>query len=154
MTRTLLTLACMGTLALVACNREVPVAEPAVETPVAAVAPQREAADAAAMPAASPQSAEFDQKAFAGVFIDGANRLELRPDGTYAIAANGAGMDGTWTAEENGTRIRLDPNSKSEPDRMFAVESRDRLSALGADGQPATDAGAMGLVREGTAQAR
>ncbi|MFC0679167.1 hypothetical protein ACFFGH_15115 [Lysobacter korlensis] len=155
MTRPLLTLACLGALVLTACNREAPVAEPAVETPAPAAAPQTDAIDAVATPTPSVEApAAFDQKAFAGVFTAGANRLELKPDGTYAMAANGSNMDGTWTAEENDTRIRLDPNSKTEPDRVFVMTGRDQLSAVGADGQPAAGADAMALTRETPAAAQ
>lgn len=154
MTRTLLTLACLSTLALAACNREAPVAEPAVEAPVAAAA-QTDTIDAVPTPAPSAEApAAFDQKAFAGVFSAGANRLELKPDGTYAMTANGSNMDGTWTAEENDSRVRLDPNSKTEPDRVFVMTGRDQLSAVGADGQPAAGADAMALTREPTAAAQ
>lgn len=154
MTRSLLTLACLGTLVLAACNREAPVADPVAEQPAAA-APATDAIEA--VPTQVPSSAApaaFDQKAFAGVFSGNANRLDLRADGTYALTANGAETDGTWTVEENDTRIRLDPNSKSEPDRVFAMVGRDQLAAVGADGQPAAGAEAMNLAREGAPAAQ
>ena len=89
----------------------------------------------------------LDAKAFAGNFsgtlpcadcpgID--STLELHTDGTFMLMESyqerkvePAMLEGTWTAEENGSRIRLDPNSKSEQDRLYAVDSRDRDQPVG-----------------------
>lgn len=153
MNRALPALACFAVVLLAGCNREQPAA-PAIEQPTAAVAPAADpvgetdaiAAEPTAIP--SSEAPAFDQRAFAGTFSADTNRLELRPDGAYAMTMGDATTDGTWTAEENDSRIRLDPNSKSEPDRVFAMTSRDELTALGPDGQPAVDADAMSLRRE------
>lgn len=153
MTRTLTVLACFAAALLAGCSREQP-AGPVAEPPAAATVPAADpggstdavAVEPTAMP--GPETPAFDQRAFAGTFAAGANRLELKPDGTYAMTSGEAVTDGTWTTEESDTRIRLDPNSKSEPDRVFAMASRDELTALGPDGQAATGAGAMSLRRD------
>lgn len=149
MIRKLRPLACLAVVMLAACDREPPAA-PTAESPAAPTFVAGSDAVAAAPTAVPSPDAPtaFDQKAFAGTFVAGANRLELVADGAYRMTANGAATDGTWTAEENDTRIRLDPNSKSEPDRVFAMTSRDELTALAADGQPAAGADAMSLKRD------
>src|SRR3546814_19003470 len=43
---------------------------------------------------------------------------------------------GTWTVEEAGKRIRLDPNSKQDQDRLYEVVSDDELRMLDIDGNP------------------
>lgn len=132
-------------LSLSACKPKAPAETAAPPTEPVATAP---AADA--VPAA--QRAPFDVKAFAGTFtgtlpcadcpgID--TRLVLGADGTYTItesyqertapALNG---DGTWTVEENDRRLRLDPNSKEERDRLFAILSQDEIRQLDQEGKP------------------
>lgn len=135
MIRTSLVLACLVPI-LAACNRTEapPASEPAptaVATPVVEAPAPTGPADAA--PAA------FDMRAYAGTFTAGNERLELGADGAYALHEGGAVRDGTWTAEQGDTRIRLDPNSKAEPDRVFAMDGRDRLTALDDAGQPRAD---------------
>ena len=94
----------------------------------------------------------FDAKAFAGTFtgtlpcadcpgID--TQLVLSADGTYTItesyqerSAPTLKGDGTWTAEENNQRLRLDPNSKSDNDRLFAILSNDEIRQLDMEGKP------------------
>jgi copper homeostasis protein (lipoprotein) len=152
MNRTLSALACLAIALLAACNREQP-AEPTgpiAAVPAAATGAIDETDATAVEPTALPsiEAPAFDQRAFAGTFSAGANRLELKPDGTYAMTWGDAAMDGTWTVEESDTRIRLDPNSKTEPDRVFLITSRDRLTTFGADGQPATGANAVSLERD------
>ncbi len=98
----------------------------------------------------APAPEGLDVRAFAGTFggtlpcadcpgIDTA--LELKADGTYALhrkyrerdaASDG---DGTWTVEEGGRRIRLDPNSKQDEDSLYEVVSNDELRMLDADGK-------------------
>jgi copper homeostasis protein (lipoprotein) len=153
MNRKHLTAACLVALvALAGCKRETeaapdvaPVAEtqPVATTP-AGVAPATEPAPEA--------NTALDTRAFAGNFsgtlpcadcpgID--TTLELNADGSFMLmetyqkrkAAPGM-LEGTWTAEENGNRIRLDPNSKSEQDRLYAVTSHDQITQLGSDGAP------------------
>jgi uncharacterized lipoprotein NlpE involved in copper resistance len=43
-------------------------------------------------------------------------------------------VQGTWTAESGGSRVRLDPGDKTSQDRLYAVDG-DALVALGADGK-------------------
>ena len=88
-----------------------------------------------------------DPKAFAGTFTAEGAKLELSADGSYAmtVRAESAGADlqttGTWSAEDDGKRLLLDPNSKSEQDRAYAVVSADELKA---------DDGGQILRREGS----
>jgi len=135
--------------ALSACKPQAPAEPPAPPAqPEAAAAPAAPAADA--LP--STQGAPFDAKAFAGTFtgtlpcadcpgID--TRLVLAADGTYTITESYQSRsapelkgDGTWTAEENNTRLRLDPNSKSDNDRLFAILSNDEIRQLDMEGKP------------------
>ena len=141
MNRKLSLLVLVSALAIAACKPQAP-AEPA-----APAAPAEPAAPAAAAPvavesapAATAADVPFDIKGFAGTFMAGDTTLALKADGTYTLSGN---VDGTWTAEENGKRIRLDPNSKTEEDRLFAVTSNDQLDALGADGNPAAVASTL-----------
>jgi copper homeostasis protein (lipoprotein) len=149
MNRTIPALACLAIALLAACNREQPPesAEPTTAPPTPATVTADETDAIATEPTALPNTEAplFDQRAFAGAFSADANRLELEPDGTYAMTSGDAAMDGTWTVEENDTRIRLDPNSKSEPDRVFVITSRDRLTPFG---QTTTGANALSLERE------
>lgn len=100
----------------------------------------------------SPAPQGLDVRAFAGSFkgtlpcadcpgID--STIELKADGTYALhdvyqESNGATNDGagTWTVEEAGKRIRLDPDSKEDQDRLYAVVSNDELQMLDSEGNP------------------
>ncbi|RNF85168.1 copper resistance protein NlpE N-terminal domain-containing protein [Montanilutibacter psychrotolerans] len=154
---TLLALACVGALALSACKPEAPEATPKAMPEIAPVA-----TDVTPMPESAPA---FDQKGFAGTFkgslpaADGTNvdtTIELMADGMYVInemvgKAAPKKMDGSWTAEENGSRIRLDPNTKAEDDRLYAITSKDQLDPLGVDGKPVAGAMAGSLKREGAA---
>jgi copper homeostasis protein (lipoprotein) len=146
------TLCLVALVVLAGCKRETaatPDVAPAAETqPVAS--PPAEMAPAT-QPAPEADTA-LDTRAFAGNFsgtlpcadcpgID--TMLELHADGTFMLMetylerkVEPAMLDGTWTAEENGSRIRLDPNSKSEQDRLYAVDSRDQITQLGSDGTP------------------
>ncbi|WP_206412952.1 copper resistance protein NlpE, partial [Lysobacter enzymogenes] len=102
-------------------------------------------------PAAEAAPAAFDAAAFAGTFrgtlpcadcsgID--TQLALKADGSYALDESYQGKkdgafkgDGTWTAEDNGKRVRLDPNSKSENDRLFEIVSKDEIRMLDTEGK-------------------
>jgi uncharacterized lipoprotein NlpE involved in copper resistance len=154
--RTLFTLAlCAAALALAACKPSGDSAAPA-----AADAPAATAAAPAAVEEAptdvlrevdnSPAPEGLDVRAFAGSFkgtlpcadcpgID--STLELKGDGSYAThdvyQERDASFDsaGTWTVEEAGKRIRLDPNSKDEVDRLYEVVSNDELRMLDGDGK-------------------
>ncbi|GAB2618822.1 copper resistance protein NlpE [Novilysobacter erysipheiresistens] len=149
MTKPLLALACLTVFALAACKPEP--AEPAVEVPTAA---ETAAVDITpAGEAFSSDNAGFDMKGFAGTFsgtlpcadcpgID--ITLVLNPDGSYDITevyqdeqGPAMEMDGTWTVEANAQQIRLDPNSKSEQDRLFAITSQQQITQLDLEGKPA-----------------
>jgi len=144
-------LAALVVVALSACKPQAPAETAAPAAPPAqpeAAAPVAPAADA--MPSA--QGAPFDAKAFAGTFtgtlpcadcpgID--THLVLSADGTYTItesyqerSAPALKGDGTWTAEENNQRLRLDPNSKSDNDRLYAILSNDEIRQLDMEGKP------------------
>ena len=164
MNRKHLTTACLVALvALAGCKRETatPEAGPVADTQPVATAP------AAVAPATEPASIAgpaLDTKAFAGNFsgtlpcadcpgID--TTLELHTDGTFMLMetyqerkAEPGMLEGTWTAEEEGSRIRLDPNSKSEQDRLYAVDSHDQITSLGSDGTPAASGVASSLKRD------
>lgn len=108
----------------------------------------------------------LDTKAFAGNFsstgpcancpgID--TVLELHTDGSFVLTETYQGgkdgpvkVDGTWTGEQNGSRIRLDPNSKSEQDRLYAIASHDQIAQLRSDGQPAASGLDYSLKRDAT----
>ena len=142
-------LAALVVAALSACKPQAPAetAAPPAQ-PEAAAAPASPAADARP----SAQGAPFDAKAFAGMFtgtlpcadcpgID--TRLVLAADGTYTItesyqerSAPEIKGDGTWTVEENNQRLRLDPNRKSDNDRLFAILSQDEIRQLDLEGKP------------------
>jgi uncharacterized lipoprotein NlpE involved in copper resistance len=158
MNRKHLTTTCLVALVVLAgCKRETaatPDVAPAAETQPVASSPAEMAP--ATQPAPEADTA-LDTRAFAGNFsgtlpcadcpgID--TTLELHADGTFMLMetylerkVEPAMLDGTWTAEENGSRIRLDPNSKSEQDRLYAVDSRDQITQLGSDGTPPTATG-------------
>ena len=148
MNRKLLTLACVAAFALVACNKqEAPVADEAA--PAEKIA-GTDATAVAPTPVSSDQAPTFDQKSFAGTFRAGETSLELKPDGTYAISVGMDKSDGTWTAEGDDRNIRLDPNSKSAEDRVYAIASNDELTPVGNDGQPAADQQALKRVPAAT----
>lgn len=156
--------ACIAVLSLAACQQQEPPAEPA--EPVAEAAPPTEPAPL--IPTANPDGGDFDHKGFAGNFegtlpcadcpgID--TTLQLAPDGTYVLGEvyqegeDGAfKSEGTWAAEADGKQIRLDPASKSEEDRLYAIASQDELVPLGSDGEPAASGNEYRLTRSGRAQ--
>lgn len=159
----LLVLASVALIAVAGCDPKKP-AEPAAEAPKAEVA-----AAPAAMPEPAPPAAPaLDPKAFAGTFsgtlpcadcpgID--TKLELKADGTYAIETSYQGRkdgnsksDGTWTAEEAGQRVRLDPNSKSEEDALYQVVSADEIRALDKEGKAIDSQANLSLKRQPAAQ--
>lgn len=71
--------------------------------------------------------ADFDVRAFAGAFEADGTQLVLAPDGTYALAMDAGDGAGTWSVEADGARIRLDPDSKAEADRVYTLVSADEL---------------------------
>jgi uncharacterized lipoprotein NlpE involved in copper resistance len=165
MNRKHLTAACLVSLAVLAgCKRETtasPDTGPAAETQAVATTPAEGAPAVAPAPMAGPA---LDTKAFSDNFsgtlpcadcpgID--TTLELHTDGTFMLMetyqerkAEPGMLEGTWTAEEDGSRIRLDPNSKSEQDRLYAVDSHDQITSLGSDGTPAASGVASSLKRD------
>ena len=141
MNHKLLVLAVVSSLAVAGCKPQPPAETPA---PVASDAPATVAAPVAAAPATAAPA--LDQKGFAGTFAGGGSTVTLIADGTFSLKDADAAFDGSWTVEADGARIRLDPNSKAEPDRLFAVGGQDEIRPLDADGQPI--AGGIGLQRE------
>lgn len=153
MNRKLLVVACAGLLALAGCQPEP--ADTAADTAAAATDAVPAAVEPGLMAEATPSDATptFDQKGFAGTFsgtvpcadcpgIDAT--LALSPDGTFVLTQDRQGdeagdgqVDGTWTAEADDTLIRLDPNSKTAEDQLYAITSNDVITQLGGDGQPA-----------------
>jgi copper homeostasis protein (lipoprotein) len=75
----------------------------------------------------------FDTKAFAGTFAAPGTTLSIDTDGSYrmTVHAESANADlessGTWTLEAGGKHVLLDPESKSDPDRRYALVSNDEL---------------------------
>lgn len=147
---------CASTLAVAACGRDAgtTASAPDESAPPAVASAAKPVADALPTDVISevdhgsaPDG--FDVRAFAGTFGGDDVSLELKADGGYALrgAALPAPGDGTWTVEEGGKRIRLDPDSKDEEDRLFSVVSNDELQPLDDDGQPPADAPAGTLTR-------
>lgn len=125
--------------------------EAATETAASAeTAAPTPAADPALAAAANP--VDFDMRSFAGTFSGTLlcadcpgtdSKIELAGDGTYKLDETHQGKqdgnvkgDGNWTVEEGGARLRLDPNSKSDEDRLFAIAGKDELRLLDKDGKP------------------
>lgn len=146
MNHRLLSLACVGlaALAITGCKPQAPVEPPAT------VAPAKPAtSDERAPSATSSISPALDPKGFAGTFTAGGATISLTADGGFNLKDGTAAFDGTWTAEADGAQIRLDPNSKAEPDRLYAVVGQDEIRPLDAAGQPAE--GGIGLQRKTSA---
>lgn len=118
-------------------------------------------ADPALAAAAAP--ADFDMRSFAGNFsgtlpcadcagID--TKIVLAGDGTYTMEEAYQGKsdaaikgDGNWTAEDGGHRLRLDPNSKSDADRLFEIVGKDEIRLEDKDGNPVDSKLAASLKR-------
>lgn len=110
-----------------------------------------------------PDAGAIDSKAFAGKFtgtlpcadcpgID--ETLQLDADGSFVLTDayqerpdSTFTLHGTWSLEADGKRVRLDPGSKAEVDRLFAIDDNDTLTLLGADGERADGAPDMRLKR-------
>ena len=145
MNRPLLLLALLAALAATACKPQAPATpEPAAQ---AAAEPGPAAVESA--PSTSPADLPFDTKGFAGTFATADTKVILNADGTYKLTGATQG-DGTWTAEENGKRIRLDPNSKAEEDRLYTVVSHEQIDQVDASGAAVTPA--QSLMREAAAK--
>jgi copper homeostasis protein (lipoprotein) len=140
----------------VACKREAPVATPEASsgppsTPAAIAAPAAE--NDLSHAGVQPDAAGFSAKAFAGTFkgelpcadcpgLD--ETLVLAPDGSFTLTdiyrerpQGTRSIAGSWTIEDTDKRIRLDPNTKAEQDRLYAITSNDEIKPLGAYGKPA-----------------
>jgi len=161
MNKTLLLASALAVISLAGCNREAPVAPapeataPAVTASATIAAPAsvaRTAEPDLAGAGVQPNAAGFSSKDFAGTFtgslpcadcpgID--ETLQLNPDGSFKLTdvyrdrpSGTHSITGSWNSEEKDTRVRLDPNSKGEADRVFAISGTDGLEAVGSDGKP------------------
>lgn len=131
MTRIALVLAVTATLALAACNREPAAPAQPAEPPVADAAPAPAAAPTFTPDAAKPEGT-FSPAAIAGTYV-GDGSLTLNADGTYVQTGGANAEDGTWAAEgTDGTKLRLDPNSKTAQDRVLSI-APDALTPVAAD---------------------
>jgi len=141
----------IAALLLAGCNRpaetDAPVSGASAPAPLEQVAtpaapdemagPTAGATDAIAVidHAAPGGDAAFDAKAFAGTFATEGTSLAITADGTYTLTvhAESAGADlisgGTWMVQADGRELLLDPEDKSEPDRLYRIVSNDRLRA-------------------------
>ncbi|MCM2337424.1 MAG: copper resistance protein NlpE [Lysobacter sp.] len=139
-------------VSVTACKQEAtPAAAPTATVepapaPVPEMTPQASDSDLAA------KAGAIDMKVFPGTFsgtlpcascpgID--TRLELMADGPFKLtetyqgeAGQPAVTEGSWTVEDGGKRVLLDPNSKSEQDRSYEIVSNDEIRLLGQDGKP------------------
>lgn len=155
MNKFVLTLASTGlvALALTGCKRE---PEPATVAPVATPVPTAPAPQVVEATASTSdlttKVGDIDVKAFAGKFtgtlpcascpgID--TTLELSAEGQFKLTETYQGekdgtfnIDGSWTVEDGGKRVLLDPNSKSDEDRSYEIVSSDEIRMLGKDGKP------------------
>lgn len=145
-------------LSLSACKKE----EPAKPVEPAAPAVAAPASDPALEAAANPVK-DFDPRVFAGEFggtlpcadcegID--TKIALAGDGTYAIeeiyrgkSQDASKGDGNWTAEDNGHRLRLDPNSKNDEDRLFEVVGQNEIRLMDKEGNAIQSAQNYSLKR-------
>ena len=133
MNRKLLVLALLAAVAATACKPQAPAeTTPTTDAQTAAEAPAPVAVESA--PAKSAADVPFDVKGFAGTFATADTKITLNADGTYKLSGAAQG-DGTWTAEEDGKRVRLDPNSKSEEDRVYVIATNDQLDLADASGK-------------------
>lgn len=165
MTRSLITLVCVTALALAACTQQ-----PTAQPPEVAVTESKIEVD---QPAPMDVTAtgegadtDFDQRGFAGTFTgvlpcadcpgmdvtlmlgaDGTYKVthvyQERPDGNWSI-------DGHWSAEADDTIIRLDPNSKTDEDQLYSIDSTDRIVMLDAEGETIDSGMDYGLSRQVT----
>lgn len=138
--------ACAIAIGATACQRD---AEPAPDPPPAAAkitpddvrdpapAPTTDATEVADMTSPAADAARgFDTKAFAGSFAAPGTTLDIDSDGGYrmTVHAESANTDlesaGTWTLEPDGKHVLLDPESKSDPDRRYALVSNDELQPV------------------------
>ena len=131
MTTRFLALACLTVLAVTACKPDTP--EPAAGLPAAETAAPVATDLTPVREDLSSDHSSFDMKGFAGTF-SGTLPCDSCPGIDTTVVLN---PDGTWTVEADDRQIRLDPNSKSEADRLYAITSQQQITQLDADGQAA-----------------
>ena len=142
MKSTSIALACAALIALAGCKPQS--AEPLAPADPLPAAPPAEVAIADAVP--SENNSTFDQRSLAGTFSGTVGGVEtaltLAADGSFVLSETNAESgdtgtsDGTWTVEADDRQVRLDPNSKAEADRLFAITAIDRITPLASDGTP------------------
>ncbi len=140
----------LALLALSACKREdsapvAPAATAVSPSTMHAPAPVTVATAVGVSESAAPgEHTTFDAKAFAGSFSDDAVEVRFAADGTYAMSTHAADAStGTWSLEPDARHVRLDPNAKSEDDRVYELVDNDHLKAAN---------GTQVLRRAGSAQ--
>ncbi|MGO4550087.1 hypothetical protein AB4059_03145 [Lysobacter sp. 2RAF19] len=128
----------LALLALSACKREpaapiAPAATLAAPATLQAPAPAPATVAPAMGVSESPAPGEhttFDAKAFAGTFTSEGMDVAFAADGTYTLNSHAAqASTGTWSLEPDARHIRLDPNAKSEDDRVYELVDNDHLKA-------------------------
>lgn len=142
--------ATVAALLLAGCNRQAENEAPGADAEPAPAAQEQVATPASpdemAGPAAGPTDAiaevdhappggdaAFDAKAFAGTFAAEGTSLAIAADGTYTLTVHAESADadltsgGTWTVQADGRELLLDPEDKSEPDRVYRIASADAL---------------------------
>lgn len=120
----------------------------ATDAPMAAPAtdPLLEGSDATAIVHHDqPDPQGFDRKAFAGTFSADGISLEIASEGGFALTETSAAGEatttqGTWSVDDAGKRLLLDPGTKEATDRHFDIVSGDELRAVDAAGKPLDDA--------------
>ena len=145
-----LLLPALALLAMTACKREdaAPVAPATTAVaPATMQAPAPTTVATAVGVSDSPAPGEhttFDAKAFAGSFSDASMEVTFAADGTYTLSTHAANAStGNWSLEPDARHVRLDPNAKSEDDRVYELVDNDQLKAAN---------GTQVLRRAGTAQ--
>lgn len=128
--RALSLVALVSFVLLAACKEPTPAAPVAEPTPAPVAAPVEPVATQA-------DAAAFDVRAFAGTFTGAPagieTRVDLNADGSFRLVETGPEpreVSGTWTAEADNTQVLLDPDSKTESDRRYAIVSNDELRSL------------------------
>lgn len=145
-----LLLPALALLAMTACEREdaAPVAPATTAVaPATMQAPAPTTVATAVGVSDSPAPGEhttFDAKAFAGAFSNEGVVATFAADGTYTLTTQATDAStGTWSLEPDARHVRLDPNAKSEDDRVYELVDNDHLKAVN---------GTQVLERTGSAQ--
>lgn len=120
-----------GADAATATAEALPEAEPATIPGTDAIsAVDNTQAEAGVQPAAE-TVAGMEPRSFAGTFSADGATLNLAADGSYTLDGAEGQTGGTWSIEDGGARILLDPNSKDAQDSRYVVVSADALKADG-----------------------